>query len=158
MIVYDERGNVLDSEKLDYAKGYLAVRKRTHHHPALEAAPEEGHLETLAEYPETGGRDVRWVVDTPGADAQEAWDEEETYTEYVRYTEKELAAIAAERAKPSAEELAAMAAALAKPTAEQRAAALEKENVRLKAQVQALSDRGEFMEDCLAEMAAVVYG
>ena len=76
-------------------------------------------------------------------DAQEAWDEEETYTEYVRYT---------------AEELAAIAAALAKPTAEQRAAALEKENVRLKAQVQALSDRGEFMEDCLAEMAAVEYG
>ena len=143
MIVYDERGNVLDSEKLDYAKGYLAVRKRTHHHPAVEAAPEEGHLETLAEYPETGGRDVRWVVDVPRVDAQEAWDEEETYTEYVRYT---------------AEELAVMAAALAKPTAEQRAAALEKENVRLKAQVQALSDRGEFMEDCLAEMAAVVYG
>ena len=57
-----------------------------------------------------------------------------------------------------APELAAIAAALAKPTAEQRAAALDKENVRLKAQVQALSDRGEFMEDCLAEMAAVVYG
>ena len=143
MIVYDERGNALDSEKLDYAKGYLAVRKRTRHHPAVEAAAEEGHLETLAEYPETGGRDVRWVVDVPRVDAQEAWDEEETYTEYVRYT---------------AEELAAIAAALAKPTAEQRAAALEKENVRLKAQLQALSDRGEFMEDCLAEMSAVVYG
>ena len=143
MIVYDEQGNALDSEKLDYAKGYLAVRKRTHHHPAVEAVPEEGHLETLAEYPETGGRDVRWVVDVPRVDAQEAWDEEETYTEYVRYTEEELAAIAA---------------ALAKPTAEQRAAALEKENVRLKAQVQALTDRGEFVEDCLAEMAAVVYG
>ena len=143
MIVYDERGNALDSEKLDYAKGYLAVRKRTHHHPAVEAAPEKGHLETLTEYPKTGGRDVRWVVDVPQVDAQEAWDEEETYTEYVRYT---------------AEELAAMAAALAKPTAEQRAATLEKENVRLKAQVQALTDRGEFVEDCLAEMAAVVYG
>ena len=131
MIVYDERGNVLDSEKLDYAKGYLAVRKRTRHHPAVEAAPEEGHLETLAEYPETGGRDVRWVVDVPRVDAQEAWDEEETYTEYVRYTAEELAAIAA---------------------------ALAKENVRLKAQVQALTERGEFVEDCLAEMAAVVYG
>lgn len=143
MIVYDELGNALDAEALDYAKGYLAVRKRIHHHPAVEAAAELGHMETLEEYPATGGRDVRWVVDVPRVDAQEAWDEEETYTEYVRYT---------------AEELAAMAAVLAKPTAEQRAAALEKENVRLKAQVQALSDRGEFMEDCLAEMAAVVYG
>ncbi len=113
MIVYDELGNALDAEALDYAKGYLAVRKRIHHHPAVEAAAETGHMETLEEYPATGGRDVRWVVDTPGADAQEAWDEEETYTEYVRYTEKELAAIAAERAKPSAEERLNKAEALA---------------------------------------------
>ena len=113
MIVYDELGNALDAEALDYAKGYLAVRKRIHHHPAVEAAAETGHMETLGEYPATGGRDVRWVVDTPGADAQEAWDEEEMYTEYVRYTEEELAAIAAERAKPSAEERLNKAEALA---------------------------------------------
>ena len=113
MIVYDEQGNALDAEALDYAKGYLAVRKRVHHHPAVEAAAETGHMETLEEYPATGGRDVRWVVDTPGTDAQEAWDEEETYTEYVRYTEEELAAIAAERAKPSAEERLNKAEALA---------------------------------------------
>ena len=114
MIVYDELGNALDAEALDYAKGYLAVRKRIHHHPAVEAAAEMGHMETLEEYPATGGRDVRWVVDTPGADAREAsWDEEETYTEYVRYTEEELAAIAAERAKPSAEERLNKAEALA---------------------------------------------
>lgn len=113
MIVYDEQGNALDAEALDYARGYLAVRKRVHHHPAVEAAAETGHMETLEEYPATGGRDVRWVVDTPGTDAQEAWDEEETYTEYVRYTEEELAAIAAERAKPSAEERLNKAEALA---------------------------------------------
>ena len=113
MIVYDEQGNALDAEALDYAKGYLAVRKRVHHHPAVEAAAETGHMETLEEYPATGGRDVRWVVDTPGADAREAWDEEETYTEYVWYTEEELAAIAAERAKPSAEERLNKAEALA---------------------------------------------
>ena len=113
MIVYDELGNTLDAEALDYAKGYLAVRKRVHHHPAVEAAAETGHMATLEEYPTTGGRDVRWVVDTPGADAREAWDEEETYTEYVRYTEEELAAIAAERAKPSAEERLNKAEALA---------------------------------------------
>ena len=113
MVVYDELGNALGAEALDYAKGYLAVRKRIHHHPAVEAAAETGHMETLGEYPATGGRDVRWVVDTPGADAQEAWDEEETYTEYVRYTEEELAAIAAERAKPSAEERLNKAEALA---------------------------------------------
>lgn len=36
-------------------------------------------------------------------------------------------------------------------------AELEAENVLLKAQVQAISDRNEFVEDCIAEMATVVY-
>ena len=34
-----------------------------------------------------------------------------------------------------------------------------KENIpMLKAQIQAISDRNDFVEDCIAEMAAVVYG
>ena len=37
------------------------------------------------------------------------------------------------------------------PTAE------EKEKTLLKAQIQALSDRNDFLEDCVAEMASVVY-
>lgn len=36
-------------------------------------------------------------------------------------------------------------------------AALQSENTLLRAQVQALSDRGEFLEDCIAEMAMTVY-
>lgn len=36
-------------------------------------------------------------------------------------------------------------------------AELEAENVLLKAQIQAISDRNDFMEDCIAEMATVVY-
>lgn len=35
---------------------------------------------------------------------------------------------------------------------------LKAENVLLRAQAQALSDRGEFVEDCIAEMATQVYG
>lgn len=38
-----------------------------------------------------------------------------------------------------------------KPTAE------EKERTLLKAQIQALSDRNDFLEDCVAEMAGIVY-
>lgn len=38
-----------------------------------------------------------------------------------------------------------------KPTAE------EKEKTLLKAQIQALSERNDFLEDCVAEMASVVY-
>lgn len=36
--------------------------------------------------------------------------------------------------------------------------ALREENLLLRAQVRALSDRGEFVEDCLAELAMKVYG
>ena len=34
---------------------------------------------------------------------------------------------------------------------------LQEENNLLRAQVQSLSDRGEFIEDCIAEMAMLVY-
>ena len=35
---------------------------------------------------------------------------------------------------------------------------MQEELPMLKAQIQALSDRNDFVEDCIAEMAAVVYG
>ena len=43
------------------------------------------------------------------------------------------------------------------PTTEERVAALEGENSMLKAKVSAQSDQMDFYEDCIAEMAAVVY-
>lgn len=43
------------------------------------------------------------------------------------------------------------------PTNGERLAALESENAMLKAQVSAQSDQMDFYEDCIAEMAAVVY-
>ena len=43
------------------------------------------------------------------------------------------------------------------PTPEERVAALEAENKTLKAQVSAQSDQMDFYEDCIAEMASVVY-
>lgn len=43
------------------------------------------------------------------------------------------------------------------PTTDERIAALESENAMLKAQVSAQSDQMDFYEDCIAEMAAVVY-
>ena len=44
-----------------------------------------------------------------------------------------------------------------KPTDAERISQLESEKKLLTAQVQALSDRNEFMEDCIAEMATIVY-
>lgn len=43
------------------------------------------------------------------------------------------------------------------PTTEERVAALEAENKLLKKQVNAQADQAEFYEDCIAEMATVVY-
>ena len=44
-----------------------------------------------------------------------------------------------------------------KPTDAERISKLESEKKLLTAQVQALSDRNDFMEDCIAEMATIVY-
>ena len=102
MDIYDEQGNPVTD--FDPAKGRLEMQKRIHHHEAVEAVEEQGHWETVAEYPETGGRDVQWVVDAPGAEAREAWDEEETYWLYIPYTEEELAQMEADRNQPTPEE------------------------------------------------------
>lgn len=102
MDMYDEQGNPVTD--YDPAKGRLEMQKRIHHHEAVEAVEEQGHWETIAEYPETGGKDVQWVVDAPGVEAREAWDEEETYWLYIPYTEEELAQMEADRNQPTPEE------------------------------------------------------
>lgn len=43
------------------------------------------------------------------------------------------------------------------PTTEERVAKLESENKLLREQVSAQADQAEFYEDCIAEMAAIVY-
>lgn len=55
---------------------------------------EEGHYETIREY-ENGGKDVKWVIDTPGVEHKPAREEEILI--YVPYTEKELKIIDAEK-------------------------------------------------------------
>lgn len=102
MDIYDGQGNPVTD--FDPAKGRLEMQKRIHHHEAVEAVEEQGHWETVAEYPETGGKDVQWVVDVPGVEAREAWDEEETYWLYIPYTEEELAQMEADRNQPTPEE------------------------------------------------------
>lgn len=103
MNIYDENGDIV----MDYdpAKGRLETKTRTIHHNAVEAVEEQGHWETIAVYPETGGEDVAWIIDVPGVEAREAWDEEETYWLYIPYTEEELQKMEEERNRPSVEEL-----------------------------------------------------
>ena len=69
---------------------------------AIEAVEEQGHWETIREYP-NGGKDVDWIVDVPAVEAQEAWDEYEDILRYVLYTEEELAEIEEEKQKAEEE-------------------------------------------------------
>ena len=87
MRILDQQGNEL--ETYDNTKGYLVNDKVliAHHEEAVE---EQGHFETIAEYP-NGGKDVEWVVDKPGVEAAEAWDEYEDICRYIPYTAAELA-------------------------------------------------------------------
>lgn len=43
------------------------------------------------------------------------------------------------------------------PTIDERVATLESENNLLKQQIKAASDQNDFLEDCIAEMAGIVY-
>ena len=102
MEIYDQEGNPVTN--YDPARGRLKQQVRIIHHEAVDAVEEQGHWETLAEYPETGGKDVQWVVDAPGVEAREAWDEEETYWLYIPYTEEELEQMAEAAQLPTQEE------------------------------------------------------
>lgn len=59
------------------------------HHPAQEYIPEQYHYEVIAEYP-NGGKDVEKVIDVPGQEAREAWDEVENILRWYWYTEDEI--------------------------------------------------------------------
>ena len=102
MRILDQNGNEMLESDIDYEKGYL-VKENIFvcHHEAVEAVVEEGHWETIREYP-NGGKDVDWVVDVPAVEASDAWDEYEDILRYTLYTDSELAEI--EAAKKEAEE------------------------------------------------------
>ena len=96
--------------------GWLEDKTQTIHYDAVAGVEEVSHYETLAEYP-NGGKDVQKVVDVPGVEAKDAWDEEEQVQVYHLYTAEELAAQAEAREK--AEQQAKL------PTTAERLAALE---------------------------------
>ena len=97
MRILDENNVERNESELDLNLGFLQPESIVSiHHDATEAVEEIGHYETIAEYP-NGGKDVKWVIDVPGVEAKEAWDEYEDIQRYVLYTEEQLAAKEAER-------------------------------------------------------------
>ena len=102
MRILDVNNNTIENPNYDL--GYVVEEKIfVQHHEAIEGRAEEGHYEVIAEYPETGGKDVEWVVDVEGIDPCEAWDEYEDILRFVEYTAEELTAMEEERARVEAE-------------------------------------------------------
>ena len=85
--------NGMELENPDLSLGYLTEEEiLISHHEAVEAVAEQWHYETAAVY-ENGGRDVKKVIDIPGVEARDAWDEYETIRRYIPYTDEELEAM-----------------------------------------------------------------
>lgn len=101
MEIYNEDMELIESP--DLTLGYLKPGTRTEHHEAISGVEEMWHYETVTEYT-NGGRDIRKVVDVPGVQAQEAWDEDIPIQIYVLYTQEELDRIEAERNNPTTEQ------------------------------------------------------
>ena len=97
MRILDENNIELTEEQINLELGYLRPESIISiRHEAIEETKEVGHYEVIAEYP-NGGKDVAWIIDVPGTEAKEAWDEYEDIQRYVLYTEEELAARDAEK-------------------------------------------------------------
>lgn len=90
MRVFNEN-KTIELTSYDLEKGYLKAEKRfVAHHEAVQAVEEQGHYETIAEYP-NGGKEVEWVVDVQAVEAKEAWDEYEDIQVFIPYSVEELA-------------------------------------------------------------------
>lgn len=80
MVILDKNGDVVESP--DYERGRVEVREKPVTHAYVVDTEEQGHWETVAEYPETGGADVEWRVDTPEVGHWETRDEKSQPVEH----------------------------------------------------------------------------
>ena len=101
MKIIDENG--VEIENPDKSLGYLVKDTQVIHHEAIEEVEEKFYYTTIKEYP-NGGKDVRKIIEVPGVEAKEAWDDLIPVYRYVLYTPEELAQIEAERTKPTLQE------------------------------------------------------
>lgn len=87
MTIIDEHDNPIDNP--DLTLGWLKNDPEVIHHEAVEAVEPVTHYEYKT-YP-NGGRDRITVVDVPGVEAKDAWDETIERQRYILYTAEELA-------------------------------------------------------------------
>ncbi|MGN0774445.1 MAG: hypothetical protein ACI4MP_11735 [Candidatus Ventricola sp.] len=101
MEIYNEQMEPVEAP--DLRLGWLEDSVRRVAHEAVQAIQEVWHYETVAVY-ENGGRDVERVVDVPGVEAREAWEESIPIQIYHPYTQEELDGMEAEKNRPTQEE------------------------------------------------------
>ena len=123
--IYNENMELIESP--DLTLGWLEDSSRVEHHEAVEGVKEQGHYDVVRQYP-NGGKDVEWIVDVAGVEAQEAWDEEIPIQIYHPYTQEQLDAIEAEKNKLTPEE-----------------------------RIKILEEQNAMLMDCLLEMSEIVY-
>lgn len=87
MKIIDEHGNPIENP--DLMLGWLKDDPEIIHHDAVAAVEPVTHYEYKT-YP-NGGRDRITVVDVPGVEGKEAWDETVERQRYILYTAEELA-------------------------------------------------------------------
>lgn len=132
MIIIDEHGNPIDSP--DLTLGWLKDDPEIIHHDAVAAVEPVTHYEYKT-YP-NGGRDRITVVDVPGVEGKDAWDETVERQRYILYTAEELAE---KQAQEEADR--------------KRQEALDK----LPETVAALKEENEMLRQCLLELSETVY-
>lgn len=132
MTIIDENNNPIENP--DLTLGWLKDDPETIHHEAVEAVEPVTHYEYKV-YP-NGGRDRITVVDVPGVEGKEAWDETVERQRYILYTAEELA-------QRKAQEEADC----------KRQEALDK----LPETLEALKNENEMLKQCLLEMSETVY-
>ena len=150
MIYIDENGNQI--ETYDLTLGYLVdhewvdhpEQKQIGHYDYTKSVIREADEENEEEYHLI----QKYVIDTPYVGA---W-REVTAQKYVLYTEAELLHQQKLRYSERLDMLEMATESQANINKEQSVT-----NDLLSAQVMAVSDRGDFIEDCIAEMAGVVY-
>ena len=98
MKIYNETKTEI-LENPDLTKGYLTTDTLTKHIDYVAPVEEQGHYVTVREYPETGGKDVEWVVDVPEVKEVLEHDETEEIQVYHLYSANELRKIELEKEK-----------------------------------------------------------
>lgn len=104
----DENDNPVENPDLEL--GWLKNETKAVHHDAVEGVKKVSHYEvnlkpdgTPAIYYDANGkeygRDVHEVIDVPGVQARDAYDEEVAFIRYIKYTAEELAKKKAEKEK-----------------------------------------------------------